>query len=128
MSIFASVDGTILPGAEARISVLDNGFAFGDGVYETLRTVAGRTLRLAAHLVRLRHSAEQLGIALPLRDAELTSRLRALLDHAGHRDSFIRFMVTRGVGDISYNFDRVKGPTVVIVAKTFEPYPETHYT
>jgi branched-chain amino acid aminotransferase len=128
MSIFASVDGTIVPGALARVSVLDNGFAFGDSVYETLRTVDGRPLRLASHLVRLRQSAERIGIAVPLPDAELTARLRALLDRAGHRDSFIRMIVTRGVGDISYNFDRVKGPTIVMVAKPFEAYPETHYT
>jgi branched-chain amino acid aminotransferase len=128
MSIFASVDGTIVPGAEARVSVLDNGFAFGDSVYETLRTIDGRPLRLAAHLVRLRQSAERIGIALPLPDAELTARLRALLDRAGHPDSFVRMIVTRGVGDISYNFDRVKGPTVVMVVKPFEAYPEKHYT
>jgi branched-chain amino acid aminotransferase len=128
MSIFASINGTILPGGEAQISVLDNGFTFGDGVYETLRTYDGRPLRLDRHLVRLRGSAERIGITLPLSDEELTARLRALLDRAGHKDSFIRFIVTRGVGDISYNFGRVKGPTVVIVVKPFETYPETHYT
>src|SRR5436190_2035217 len=104
MSIFASVDGEIMPGEEARVSVLDNGFTFGDSVYETLRTVDGRTLRLAAHLVRLRRSAERLGIVLSLTDADLTARLSALLARAGHRDSYIRFMVTRGVGDVSYHF------------------------
>jgi branched-chain amino acid aminotransferase len=127
MSIFASVDGNIVPGAEARVSVLDNGFTFGDSVYETLRTVDRRPLRLAPHLVRLRQSAERLGIALPVGDAELTARLRALIERAGHRDSYIRFIVSRGVGDISYNFERVKGPTVVIVVKPFEGYPPAYH-
>jgi branched-chain amino acid aminotransferase len=126
MSIFASVDGSIVPGTEARVSVLDNGFTFGDAVYETLRTVERRPLRLAPHLTRLRQSAERLGIALPISDAELTARLRALLDHAGHKDSYIRFMVSRGVGDISYNFERVTGPTVVIVVKPYEGYPPAY--
>src|SRR4051794_27656557 len=128
MSIFASVDGVIVPGSEARVSVLDNGFTFGDSVYETLRTIGGRTLKLGAHLVRLRHSAERLGITIPLDDRTLTARLHALLGRAAHSDSFIRFIVTRGVGDISYNFDRVKGPTVVIVVKPFETYPPAHHT
>src|SRR5262245_6289463 len=127
MSIFASVDGNIVPGAEARVSVLDNGFTFGDSVYETLRTVDGRPLRLAPHLVRLRQSAERLGIALPIDDAEIAARLRALLERAGHRNAYIRFIVSRGVGDISYNFERVQGPTVVIVVKPFEGYPPAYH-
>lgn len=127
MSLFASIDGVISPGHEARVSVLDNGFTFGDGVYETLRTYDRRPLLLGPHLARLRGSAGRLGIEIPTTDAELRDRLRALLDRAGHRDSFIRMIVTRGVGDISYNFGRVKGPTIVMVVKPFETYPESHY-
>lgn len=128
MSIFASINGEIIPGDAARVSVLDNGFTFGDGVYETLRTYDGRPLRLGRHLERLRRSAERIGITIPVDDGLLTARLRALLARAGHRDSFIRFVVTRGVGDISYHFDRIQGPTIVMVVKPFEPYPEEHYT
>jgi len=128
MSIFASIDGVISPGHEARISVLDNGFTFGDGVYETLRTYDRRPLLLGPHLARLRVSAGRLGIEIPASDAELRERLRALLERAGHNDSFIRLIVSRGVGDISYNFGRVKGPTIVMVVKPFEAYPESHYS
>jgi branched-chain amino acid aminotransferase len=128
MSIFASIDGVISPGHEARISVLDNGFTFGDGVYETLRTYDRRPLLLGPHLTRLRVSAGRLGIEIPQNEGELRERLRALLERAGHKDSFIRIIVTRGVGDISYNFGRVKGPTIVMVVKPFETYPESHYS
>lgn len=128
MSLFASIDGVISPAAEARVSVLDNGFTFGDSVYETLRTYDRRPLLLGKHLTRLRASAGRLGIDIPVPDAELRERLRALLDRAGHKDSFIRMIATRGVGDISYNFGRVKGPTIVMVVKPFEPYPASHYT
>lgn len=128
MSIFASINGEIVPGAEARVSVLDNGFTFGDSVYETLRTYSGRPFHLDRHLLRLRASAGRLGIDIDLDDAELRGRLMALLTRAGHADSFIRLIVTRGVGDISYHFDRVQGPTIVMVVKPFEEYPESHYT
>jgi branched-chain amino acid aminotransferase len=128
MSIFASIDGAIVPGDQARVSVLDNGFTFGDSVYETLRTYDRRTLLLAPHLARLRASAGRLGIEIPIADDELRARLHALLERAGHRDSYIRLIVTRGVGDISYNFARIKGPTIVMVVKPFEPYPEAQYT
>jgi branched-chain amino acid aminotransferase len=96
-------------------------------VYETLRTYAGRPFRLDRHLQRLRASAGRLGIALPIGDVELARRLDALLSRAANPESYIRLIVTRGVGDISYAFDRVQGPTVVMAAKPFQPYPEHHF-
>ncbi len=119
MGFFASVDGLITPAHEARVSVLDNGFTFGDAVYETLRTYGGRPFALARHLRRLRASAGRLGIAIPLADAELATRLDALLARAENAESYIRFVVSRGVGDISYHFDKVQGPTVVMVVKPY---------
>src|SRR5262249_53440719 len=64
MGFFASINGTIAPAEEARVSVLDNGFTFGDSVYETLRTYAGRPFALARHLRRLRASARRIDIDL----------------------------------------------------------------
>jgi branched-chain amino acid aminotransferase len=128
MGVFASVNGSVTPGAEARVSVLDNGFTFGDSVYETLRTYGGRPFHLGRHLARLRHSAERLGIAVPLPDQEFDDRVAAVLARAGNEESYIRLIVTRGVGDISYRFERVSGPTVVVVVKPLEPLPERYYT
>jgi branched-chain amino acid aminotransferase len=124
MGFFASVDGQILPAEQARVSVLDNGFTFGDSVYETLRTYGGRPFALDRHLERLRRSGAALGIQIPQGDAELGAHLAALLRQAGNEESYIRIIVSRGVGDISYRFDRVKGPTVVMVVKPYEPVPE----
>jgi branched-chain amino acid aminotransferase len=127
LGFFASVNGEIAPAEEARVSVLDNGFAFGDSVYETLRTYSGRPFRLDRHLRRLRASAARLGIEVSLRDAELRRRLSDLLARAANPESYVRVIVTRGQGDISYNFDRVKGPTVVMVVKPFQAYPDHLY-
>ena len=127
MGFFASVDGLVTPAAEARVCVLDNGFTFGDAVYETLRTYGGRPFALDRHLGRLRRSAAGLGIALPLSDEELARRLGALLAAAGNPESYIRLMVTRGVGEVSYRFERVQGPTVVMLAKPYEPLPPERY-
>ena len=127
LGFFASVNGEIGPADAARVSILDHGFTFGDGVYETLRTYGGRPFRLDRHLVRLRASADRLGIAVPRGDAELSRELEALLARASNPESYIRIIVTRGQGDISYNFERVKGPTVVMVAKPLPGYPAAHY-
>ncbi len=127
MGFFASVNGVISPAQEARISVLDNGFTFGDGVYETLRTYGGRPFALDRHLGRLRRSAAGVGIGLAPGDDELAARLFALLERAGNQESYVRLMVSRGVGEVSYRFDRVQGPTVVMLAKPYEPLPPERY-
>ena len=127
MGFFASVNGVVTEAAQARVSVLDNGFTFGDAVYETLRTYGRRPFHLDRHLARLRRSASRLRIAIPVDDAELARRVDALLERAPHAESYLRLIVSRGVGDISYNFDRVQGPTVVMVTKPFNPFPDSYY-
>jgi len=124
MATYASIDGRVLPGAEASVSVFDNGFAFGDSVYETLRTYGGRPFALRRHLRRLRASAARLGFTIPQSDDELRGRIEALLAAAANPESYLRLIVSRGRGDLSYHFERVVGPTVVIVARALEPFPE----
>ena len=127
MGFFASVNGEIGEAADARVPVLDNGFLFGDGVYETLRTYGGRPFHLDRHLARLRASARLLGVPVPMDDGALARDVDRVLERAKNPESTIRMLVTRGVGDATYRFDRVKGPTVVILAKPFEAFPENLY-
>ena len=124
MGVFASINGHVVPPEEARVSVFDNGFTFGDSVYETLRTYGGRPFALGRHLTRLRGSGERLGIAIPQPDDQLAGWLEELLTRGANPESYIRFIVSRGVGDISYRFERVVGPTVVMVVKPYEALPE----
>src|SRR5436190_22710621 len=102
MGFYASVNGEITPAEQARVSVLDNGFTFGDGVYETLRTYGGRPFHLDRHLERLRRSARRLAIGLPEADGAITRDLDRLLQLSANPESYIRIIVTRGLGDISY--------------------------
>lgn len=127
MGLFASIDGKVVPGAEAKVSAFDNGFAFGDSVYETLRTYGGRAFVLGRHLARMRRSAARLSFEIPVPDRELRARVDAVLAAAANPESYLRLIVSRGVGDLSYNFERVKGPTVVMLVKPFEEYPEEHF-
>jgi branched-chain amino acid aminotransferase len=124
---FASVNGTVVPAEEARVSVLDNGFAFGDSVYEVLRTYGGVAFEPGRHFRRLRASAARLGISLPASDASLLAQVDALLARAADRESYIRIVVSRGLGDCSYNFERVQGPTVVMIQKPLPAHPGWHY-
>jgi branched-chain amino acid aminotransferase len=124
---FASVNGIVMPAEEARVSVLDNGFAFGDSVYEVLRTYGGLAFEPGRHFRRLRASATRLGISLPASDASLLAQVDALVARAGGGESYIRIVVSRGLGDCSYDFDKVQGPTVVMIQKPLPPYPARHY-
>jgi branched-chain amino acid aminotransferase len=68
-----------------------------------------------------------LEIAIPQTDAALAGDLDRLLERAANPESYIRIIVTRGVGEISYRFDRVKGPTIMMAARAHEPFAEAHY-
>jgi len=124
---FASVNGIVVPAEEARVSVLDNGFAFGDSVYEVLRTYGGLAFEPGRHFRRLRASADRLGFSVPASDADLLAQADALLARAGTGESYIRIIVSRGLGDCSYSFEKVQGPTVVMIQKPLPPYPAWHY-
>lgn len=124
---FASVNGIVVPAEEARVSVLDNGFAFGDSVYEVLRTYGGLAFEPGRHFRRLRASAARLGFGVPADDASLLAQVDGLLARVANGESYIRIILSRGLGDCSYNFDRVQGPTVVMIQKPLPPYPAWHY-
>ena len=127
MGSYAFVNGAVTRAEDARVSILDNGFTFGDAVYETLRTYRGRPFALSRHLTRLRASAARLGFSVTQTDTEFAGILDDLLLRAANPESYIRLICSRGVGDISYHLDRVAGPTLVAAVKPFEPFPEAQY-
>jgi branched-chain amino acid aminotransferase len=97
MSIRVHVGGRVVPPEQARVSVFDRGFLYGDSVYETIATVGGRPFALAEHLDRLARSGERIGLAVPPRSA-LEQAIAVTLAAAGNEESRIRVMVTRGEG------------------------------
>jgi branched-chain amino acid aminotransferase len=127
MGSLASVNGEMVPLAEAKVPILDTGFTFGDSVYETLRTYRGAAFAVDRHLVRLRASAARLGIDILLDDRALRRRLDELLTKAANQESYIRWIVSRGIGDVSYQLDRVQGPTIVMIVKPLDCLPESLY-
>jgi branched-chain amino acid aminotransferase len=127
VGFYASVNGQVTPAEQARVSVLDHGFTFGDAVYETLRTYGGRPFQLDRHLERLRRSARRIALGLPAEGAGLARDLDRLLAQAGNPESYIRIVVTRGVGDLSYRLETPQGPTVVLLARPLVPVPSHFY-
>lgn len=92
------LNGRLVPAARARVSALDHGLLYGDGLFETLRVRDGRVFRLGAHLDRLAASAARLSLPLPWTRAELIGALAATAEASGLPDVVLRLTITRGAG------------------------------
>jgi len=117
-SILISINGELVPRADARISVFDSGFILGDGVWEGLRLHNGGIAFLDQHLERLYEGARAIDMDIGLTPDELTRRLFDCLDgNAMTSDVHIRLMVTRGVKATPYQDPRVTitPATIVII-------------
>jgi D-alanine transaminase len=123
------VNGSFVPRAEARISVEDRGFVFGDGVYEVLRVINGRPFAARFHNTRLKRSLEGVRISLAAGDSpeSLTEIARQLLRENGllEGEATIYMQITRGVATRAHNFPAPDvAPTIYISAARFTPYSE----
>jgi branched-chain amino acid aminotransferase len=120
MHIAINVNGRLTDDRQATISVFDHGFLYGEGVYETLRTYNRRPFLLDRHLDRLRASAAAIGLTVPLDDCTLVARIdttMAAVDVAEPLERYVRLVLTRGVGDLSYDPDTCPAASLVIIAR-----------
>jgi branched-chain amino acid aminotransferase len=118
MAAVVNVDGRITGEADARVSVFDHGFLYGEGIYETLRTYDRRPFLFDRHMRRLRASAQMIALPVPFRDDELLARVDQTVAALGGPDeAYIRVLLTRGVGELSYDPAGCPRPTVVIIVK-----------
>ncbi len=121
------VNGHFLPRDEARVSVFDHGYLYGDGIYETLRSYDGRIFLLNRHLARLRQSAEMLSLPLPLPLERIGDALKEALTVNKLQNAYLRIQISRGPGEIGLDPALCPAPTMVIVAKPFHDYPQEQY-
>ena len=129
MAAVVHVNGKVLSEEHATISVFDHGFLFGEGIYETLRTYRRIPFLFDRHLARLRHSAALMVLDVPWSDEELGRRVaETMAAHPALDEAYIRILVTRGVGELSYNLAATPTPSLVIIVKPFIPHPETAFT
>ena len=119
-----NVNGRIGNAETAVVPVFDHGFLYGEGVYETLRTYNRRPFLLDRHFDRLRASAGAIGLAVPLTDRQLAARIDETADAASiDGERYIRLLVTRGVGGLSYDPRECGEPTVVVIVKAHADTP-----
>lgn len=121
------LDGKLVPVTEAKISVFDHGILYGDGVFEGIRSYAGKVFRLEAHLRRLEESARGIRLEIPMSTQELGTAIYDTLKANGIVDGYIRLLVTRGVGYLGVSPRKTARPSVVIIADQIELYPRELY-
>jgi branched-chain amino acid aminotransferase len=134
------VNGIVTEAGDAVVPVYDHGFLYGEGVYETLRTYSREPFLFDRHFARLTRSAAQMALDVPFSGDELLARVRATmkaadgpaLEVAGSvrtaSDAYIRVLLTRGVGELTYSLAACPVPTLVIIVKPYVAPPERTFT
>jgi branched-chain amino acid aminotransferase len=121
------IDGKFVPEQEAKISVFDHGFLYGDGVFEGIRAYGGRVFKLEEHLARLWDSARAINLAIPLSQDELREKILETLRRNNLKDAYLRLVVSRGKGDLGLDPLKCPRPSLIIIAHKIRVYPEDFY-
>jgi len=128
MGLKVYLNGEFVPEEEAKVSVFDHGFLYGDGVFEGIRAYDGYVFKLEEHLDRLYDSARAINLEIPMARAELREAILETLRVNGLRTAYIRPIVTRGVGDLGIDPRKCPRPGVIILVKDWKTlYPEELY-
>jgi len=110
------IDGEYYPESEAKISVFDHGFLYGDGVFEGIRSYDGLVFKLKEHIDRLYYSAKAIMLNIPLTKEEMTEAVLETLRKNNLKDAYVRLIVTRGKGDLGLDPKKCPKPSVIIIA------------
>ena len=127
MEQWVYINGEYFPKDQAKISVFNHGFLYGDGIFEGIAAYGGRVFKLEEHLKRLWESAKAIDLEIPLSREELKGRLLETLRKNKLKDAYIRLVVSRGEGDLGLDPRKCPHPDVIIIADKINIYPEEFY-
>src|SRR6476659_1192871 len=114
MPIRVFIDGAVRSPEEAKVSVLDRGFLYGDSVYETIGTAYGRLFAARDHLDRLERSAMRIGLRVPPR-ADIERAIAETIEAAANPESRVRVVLTRGQGKLDLDPASVDDTQLVVI-------------
>ena len=122
--MYVYLNGSFVNEAEARISVFDHGFLYGDGVFEGIRAYNGRIFCIDEHIERLYESAESIMIKIPLSRKEMKNAIIETVRRNDLKDAYIRPVVSRGKGALGLDPRVCAEPTIVIIVDAETRHPE----
>lgn len=125
--MYVYLNDRIVPEQQAVVSVYDHGFLYGDGVYETLRTYAGKVFMPHEHMARLARSASAIKLPLPKSPEQILCAIDETLAANAFAESYIRVSVTRGAGPPGLDPDLCPTQTFVIYVRPLAPYAPALY-
>jgi branched-chain amino acid aminotransferase len=114
------IDGKYYPKSQAKISVYDHGFLYGDGVFEGIREYNGLVFKLKEHIDRLYRSAHALLLQIPISKEEMLNAVVETIRKNKMKDSYIRLIVSRGIGDLGLDPRKCPQPTIIIITDTIQ--------
>ena len=122
------LNGRLVNKDDAKISVFDHGFLYGDGVFEGIRSYNRLVFKLKEHIKRLYESAHTLMLEIPLSKEQMTKAIVSTLKANGLSDAYIRVVVSRGEGDLGLDPRKCKkGANVIIITDKITLYPQELY-
>jgi branched-chain amino acid aminotransferase len=128
MSHVIYLNGEFVEKDQAKVSVYDHGYLYGDGVFEGIRAYNGRVFKLDEHIRRLFQSAQAIMLEIPHSAVELRDLVLETCRRNGIANGYIRLVVSRGPGDLGIDPRNCPGPaTVVIIADRLTMYPQSMY-
>lgn len=127
MALKVYIDGNLVDEADAKISVFDHGFLYGDGVFEGIRVYGGKAFLLDQHIKRLYESALSIRLEIPLSPTEMVATIDRTLAANNIVEGYVRLVVSRGAGTLGLDIRRTSNPQVIVIADTISLYPEEMY-
>jgi branched-chain amino acid aminotransferase len=127
MPLQVYINGKLYDKEDAKISVYDHGFLYGDGVFEGIRSYGGKVFRLAEHLDRLWNSAKAIWLQIPISKEEMAQAIEDTLAQNGIQDGYIRVVVSRGCGTLGLDPNKCSNPQVIIITDHISLYPDELY-
>jgi branched-chain amino acid aminotransferase len=110
------IDGKYYPKSQAKVSVYDHGFLYGDGVFEGIRVYNGVVFKLKEHVQRLYASAHVMALKIPLSQEEMIKAVVETVRKNQLKDSYVRLVVTRGIGDLGLDPRKCAKSSVIVIA------------
>ena len=127
MAQWIYMDGQYVSKEDAKVSVYDHGFLYGDGIFEGIRIYNGNIFKCKEHLDRLYDSAKSIMLRMPLTYAEMQEALVETVRRNELKEGYIRLIVSRGPGDLGLDPNRTPKASVIIIVEQLSIYPEEAY-
>jgi branched-chain amino acid aminotransferase len=121
------MSGQLVPKSEAKVSVFDHGFLYGDGIFEGIRVYEGNIFKCREHLIRLYESAKSILLEIPMKIEELEDAIVETVRANELSDGYIRLIVSRGVGDLGLDPASCRIAEVIIIADQVRLFPDELY-